>query len=121
MSVLTTHHMDEAEQLYSRLIVIDHDVIVVEDGPSELVWEYAGREMVELCFGFTHNAGATGCAAGTGNHMRILPDRILVCSDDGEAALCTIMGHGLGPDSSLVWRCSLKNVFLRLTGRLLTD
>lgn len=119
--VLTTHHMDEAEQLCDRLIVIDHGVIVAEGSPPELVREHAGREVVELRFGSTRNAGAAERIAGIGNRMETLPDRILVYSDDGEAALRAIMERGLEPTSSLVRRCSLEDVFLRLTGRSLID
>ena len=119
--VLTTHHMDEAEQLCDRLIVIDHGQIVAEGTPPGLVREYAGREVVELRFGSTRNASAAAQLGGVGDRIETLPDRVLIYAADGEGALRAVLERGLEPNSSLVRRCSLEDVFLRLTGRSLID
>ncbi|MBB1572048.1 MAG: ABC transporter ATP-binding protein [Propionibacterium sp.] len=119
--VLTTHHMDEAEQLCDRLIVIDHGQIVAEGTPPGLVREYAGREVVELRFGSTRNASAAAQLGGGGDRIETLPDRVLIYAADGEGALRAVLERGLEPNSSLVRRCSLEDVFLRLTGRSLID
>ena len=119
--VLTTHHMDEAEQLCDRLIVIDHGQIVAEGTPPGLVREYAGREVVELRFGSTRNASAAAQLSGVGDRIETLPDRVLIYAADGEGALRAVLERGLEPNSSLVRRCSLEDVFLRLTGRSLID
>ena len=119
--VLTTHHRDEAEQLCDRLIVIDHGQIVAEGTPPGLVREYAGREVVELRFGSTRNASAAAQLGGVGDRIETLPDRVLIYAADGEGALRAVLERGLEPNSSLVRRCSLEDVFLRLTGRSLID
>ncbi len=119
--VLTTHHMDEAEQLCDRLVVVDHGRIVAEGSPAALVREHAGREVVEMRFGSDRNAAVATSLDGVGDRVEVLPDRILVYATDGEAALERVNALGLHPKSSLVRRCSLEDVFLRLTGRSLID
>lgn len=119
--VITTHHMDEAEQLCDRLIVVDQGLIVAEGTPTHLVREHAGREVVEVRFGTDRNAVVAPQLERTGDRVEVLPDRVLVYSSDGEATLSAIHGQGLEPRSSLVRRCSLEDVFLRLTGRSLVD
>ena len=119
--LLTTHHRDEAEQLCDRLIVVDHGQIVAEGSPADLVREHAGREVVELRFGSSRNAAAAQTITGIGERIEVLPDRVLIYAEDGEAALHAVTGLGLEAISSLVRRCSLEDVFLRLTGRSLID
>ena len=119
--LLTTHHMDEAEQLCDRLIVVDHGRIVAEGTPADLVRKHAGREVVELRFGSTRNNDAARAITGIGDRIEVLPDRVLVYASDAEGALHAVHGLGLEPLSALVRRCSLEDVFLRLTGRSLID
>ena len=119
--VLTTHHMDEAEQLCDRLVVVDHGRIVAEGTPSALVREHAGREVVELRFGSDRNAALAGQLEDVGDRVEILPDRLLVYTADGEATMEAVTAMDLHPKSALVRRCSLEDVFLRLTGRSLVD
>lgn len=119
--LLTTHHMDEAEQLCDRLVVVDNGLIVAEGTPAALVREHAGREVVEMRFGSERNAVIATDLAGIGDRVEVLPDRLLVYASDGEAAMAEVVGRGLHPKSSLVRRCSLEDVFLRLTGRSLVD
>ena len=118
--VVTTHFMDEAEQLCDRLIVMDHGRIVDEGSPAALIRRHVTREVLELRFGSDRNAAMTDELAGFGR-LEILPDRVLVYTDDGEAALDAIRQRGLTPLTSLVRRSSLEDVFLRLTGRSLID
>lgn len=119
--VLTTHHMDEAEQLCDRLVVVDHGEIVAEGTPAGLVREHAGREVVELRFGSDRNAALATRLEGIGDRVEVLPDRLLVYTGDGEATLEAVHQLELSPKSALVRRCSLEDVFLRLTGRSLID
>ncbi|MCC2594226.1 ABC transporter ATP-binding protein [Tessaracoccus sp. OS52] len=119
--LLTTHHMDEAEQLCDRLVVVDKGVIVAEGSPAALVREHAGREVVEMRFGSDRNASVVEQLRGVGDRIEVLPDRLLVYAPDGEAAMAEVVSRGLHPKSSLVRRCSLEDVFLRLTGRSLVD
>ena len=119
--VLTTHFMDEAEQLCDRLVVIDKGRIVAEGSPRELIQRYSTREVVEVRFGSSRNAEMEGVLRSMTDRLEVLPDRILLYDDAGEALLDEINRRGLNPLTSLVRRSSLEDVFLRLTGRSLID
>ena len=119
--VVTTHFMDEAEQLCDRLIVIDHGTIVAEGSPQTLIRDYSTREVVEVRFGSSRNATMEAQMRQLAERIEVLPDRILLYADDGEGLLDEINRRQLNPLTSLVRRSSLEDVFLRLTGRSLID
>jgi len=119
--VITTHYMDEAEQLCDRLMVMDKGKIMAEGSPAELIKKYSSKEVLEVRFGSDNNATVAKQIEGVGERLEILPDRILVYTEDGEKALEEIVKKGLHPLTSLVRRSSLEDVFLRLTGRTLVD
>lgn len=119
--VITTHYMDEAEQLCDRLVVMDKGRIVAEGSPRELIERYSTREVLELRYAPGTNEARADALAGIGDRREILPDRVLVYADDGEEALHEVHRRDAMPDSSLVRRSSLEDVFLRLTGRSLVD
>uniref|UniRef100_UPI0033653EB8 ATP-binding cassette domain-containing protein n=1 Tax=Intrasporangium sp. TaxID=1925024 RepID=UPI0033653EB8 len=119
--VVTTHFMDEAEQLCDRLVVIDRGRIMAEGTPRQLIREHSTREVLEVRFGADRNAAVVAQLEDIGSRIEVLPDRILVYADDGEAALEAVAARGLNPITSLVRRSSLEDVFLRLTGRSLVD
>ncbi len=119
--VLTTHYMDEAEQLCDRLIVMDKGRIMAEGSPAHLIKEYSSKEVLEVRFGSNGNADAAKKLKDVGDRLEVLPDRILVYTENGEKALEQITKLGLDPITSLVRRSSLEDVFLRLTGRTLVD
>jgi lipooligosaccharide transport system ATP-binding protein len=119
--VLTTHYMDEAEQLCDRLVVMDKAKIVAEGSPRRLIEEWSSREVTEMRFpaGVQETLGAE--LEGLGDRVDRLPDRVLVYSGDGEAVAEAVHARGLLPETVLVRRSSLEDVFLRLTGRTLVD
>ncbi|MDP1876342.1 MAG: ABC transporter ATP-binding protein [Actinomycetota bacterium] len=119
--VITTHYMDEAEQLCDRLVVMDHGHVVAEGAPLDLIREHSSREVVEVRFGSDRNAEVAAQLGGVGERREILPDRILVYTGEGERDLQEIVARGFMPVTSLVRRASLEDVFLRLTGRSLAD
>jgi len=119
--VLTTHYMDEAEQLCDRLVVMDGGRIVAEGSPRELIAQHSTREVLELRFPAGTNAEGARSVTDLGERHEILPDRILVYADDGESVLHEVHARGLSPESALVRRSTLEDVFLRLTGRSLVD
>ncbi len=119
--VVTTHYMDEAEQLCDRLVVVDHGRIMAEGTPSALIREYSSREVVELRFGSERNAVVAVQLEGLGERLEVLPDRILIYTANGEEILEHVARAGLHPTTSLVRRSSLEDVFLRLTGRSLIE
>ena len=123
---LTTHYMDEAEQLCDRLVVMDQAKIVAEGSPRQLIDKYVTKEVLELRFNRAENE--TDDSAHLGNRLeglaeRVeqLPDRVLAYTADGEAASAKAHERGLRPASVLVRRSSLEDVFLRLTGRSLVE
>jgi lipooligosaccharide transport system ATP-binding protein len=119
--VITTHYMDEAEQLCDRLIVMDKGQIMAEGAPAELIKKYSSKEVLEVRFGSARNAEVAPMLANLGDRVETLPDRILIYAEDGEAVLEQIHKMGLEPQTELVRRSSLEDVFLRLTGRTLVD
>ena len=119
---LTTHYMDEAEQLCDRLVVMDKATIVAEGSPRELIARHATREVLELRFPVDARPASDDPAfAGLAQRVETLPDRTLLYTDDGEAAAVAVHERGLRPETVLVRRSSLEDVFLRLTGRTLVD
>ncbi|NIH81727.1 lipooligosaccharide transport system ATP-binding protein [Amycolatopsis viridis] len=118
--IVTTHYMDEAEQLCDRLVVMDGGRIVAEGSPAELILRYSTREVVELRFAPGEEVPA-GRVADLAERVEVLPDRLLLYTANGEAALEQVHERGVRPLSSLVRRGSLEDVFLRLTGRTLVD
>ncbi len=121
--VLTTHYMDEAEQLCDRLVVMDGGKIVAEGSPRSLIETYSTAEVVELRFpdGLDLNADYAAKMSGIGERVDPLPDRVLLYADDGDAALTEVHQRGLTPSSVLIRRSTLEDVFLHLTGRTLVD
>jgi lipooligosaccharide transport system ATP-binding protein len=119
--VLTTHYMDEAEQLCDRLVVMDRGRIVAEGSPRELIARHAEREVVELRFPPGYENGVVARLEGVGERIEALADRILIGSADGDATLEAVHARGLEPDSVLVRRSTLEDVFLSITGRTLVD
>jgi len=119
--VITTHYMDEAEQLCDRLIVMDKGKIMAEGSPADLIKRFASKEVLEVRFGSSKNFEAAEMISHIGHRTEVLPDRILIYSENGEADLQAILAMGLEPITSLVRRSSLEDVFLRLTGRTLIE
>jgi lipooligosaccharide transport system ATP-binding protein len=119
--VLTTHYMDEAEQLCDRLVVMDKAKIVAEGSPRDLIERYSTREVAELRFAPGIAETLDGRLDGIAERVEHLPDRILLYADDGEAAAVAVHQRGLKPETVLVRRSSLEDVFLRLTGRSLIE
>jgi lipooligosaccharide transport system ATP-binding protein len=119
--VLTTHYMDEAEQLADRLVVMDRGVIAAEGSPLDLIRAYSTREVAELRFPVGDHDATADKVADLGERIEVLPDRILVYSDDGEQVIEEVHSRGLRPLATLVRRSTLEDVFLRLTGRTLVD
>jgi lipooligosaccharide transport system ATP-binding protein len=119
--VLTTHYMDEAEQLCDRLVVMDKGRIVAEGSPRELIGRYSTREVVELRFRDERSFDLSTRVDGLVHRIETLPDRMLLYTDDGDATADRVHELGIHPQSVLVRRSTLEDVFLHLTGRTLVD
>ena len=119
--IITTHYMDEAEQLCDRLVVMDHGTIVAEGPPRDLIAHHSTREVVELRFDTDSPEAVNARLTSFAQRVEILPDRILLYVDAGDDTLREIHDAGIVPASALVRRSSLEDVFLHLTGRTLVD
>jgi lipooligosaccharide transport system ATP-binding protein len=129
--ILTTHYMDEAEQLCDRLVVMDAGRIAAEGSPEDLIRRYSTLEVLEVRFGLDEHAQAAEkiadlVRAGTrlpAQRAEVLPDRVLLYThtQDGAAALTAVRVTGLAPVTTLIWRSTMEDVFLQLTGRSLED
>ena len=119
--IITTHYMDEAEQLCDRLVVMDKAEIVAAGTPRELIEKYATREVLELRIPDGVRSSLDGRLDGLAERVEELPDRYLLYADDGEQALEGIHALEIPIDSALVRRATLEDVFLRLTGRSLVE
>ncbi|MFD0558664.1 lipooligosaccharide transport system ATP-binding protein [Stackebrandtia endophytica] len=122
--ILTTHYMDEAEQLCDRLVIMDGGRIASEGSPRELIERHVTKEVVELRFNGRHTGELSDIADkldGISGQVDPLPDRILLYSDDAETAVAEVHARGLEPSSVLERRATLEDVFLRLTGRSLIE
>ena len=119
--IITTHFMDEAEQLCDRLVVMEKGKIMAEGSPAELIKQYATREVLEVRFGSDRNKEVAPILREMCDRIEELPDRILLYVEDGELLLEAIAAKKLHPNTSLVRRSSLEDVFLRLTGRSLIE
>ncbi len=119
--LLTTHYMDEAEQLCDRLVVMDSGRVVAEGAPRELISRHATREVVELRVPPADEQAALAVLRSLGERTEVLPDRILVYADDGDAFVRAVHARGVEPTSVLTRRATLEDVFLRLTGRALVE
>ena len=119
--VLTTHYMDEAEQLCDRLVVMDGGQIVAEGSPLDLIRTHSTREVAELRFGVGEHEALAAKVEDLAERVEVLPDRLLLYTSDGEEALARVHERGLSPAAVLVRRSTLEDVFLRLTGRTLVD
>jgi lipooligosaccharide transport system ATP-binding protein len=119
--VVTTHYMDEAEQLCDRLVVMDGGRIVAHGSPAELIAAHSSREVVELRFPPGAQPRAEAAVGGLVERVEVLPDRLLLYTDDGDDTLAEVTDLDLRPTTTLVRRSTLEDVFLRLTGRSLID
>jgi lipooligosaccharide transport system ATP-binding protein len=119
--IITTHYMDEAEQLCDRLVVMDGGKIVAEGSPSELISRYSTREVLELRFAPGAQEAVVPSVVDLADRVEVLPDRLLLYTKDGEGALTAVHQREVRPLSSLVRRSTLEDVFLHLTGRTLVD
>jgi lipooligosaccharide transport system ATP-binding protein len=120
--VITTHYMDEAEQLCDRLVIMDEGRIVAEGSPRQLIDRHSTREVVELRFAAPEQQDtAVPRLDGLGSRIEPVADRVLIYTDRGDDTVAAVSERGLHPESVLVRRSSLEDVFLLLTGRSLDE
>ncbi len=119
--IITTHYMDEAEQLCDRLVIMDKAKIVAEGSPRDLIATHSPREVVELRFTTGEQEEAAAQLEGIAKRMEVLPDRVLLYTDDADRTTLDLHERGIFSEALLERRSTLEDVFLRLTGRTLVD
>jgi lipooligosaccharide transport system ATP-binding protein len=119
--IITTHYMDEAEQLCDRLVVMDKAKIAAEGSPAELIAQYSTREVVELRFPPGEQETAMAKLEGAAVRVEALPDRVLLYTANGDETTNEVTARGIHPEATIVRRSTLEDVFLRLTGRTLIE
>lgn len=119
--IITTHYMDEAEQLCDRLVIMDKGKIVAEGSPRQLIEQYSSREVLEMRFAVGVQETIVDRLQDMAMRIEVLPDRVLLYTDDGDETAAEASRRGLQPESVVVRRSTLEDVFLRLTGRTLVD
>ncbi len=119
--IITTHYMDEAEQLCDHLVVMDKAKIVAEGSPRQLIDQHSTKEVLELRFTDAVRDSLNGRLDGLADRIETLPDRLLLYTADGERTLEQVNQREIPIESALVRRSSLEDVFLRLTGRTLVE
>ncbi len=119
--IITTHFMDEAEQLCDRLVVMDKGKIVAAGSPRSLIERYSTKEVIEIRFPLGIQETVEDQFDGLAKRVEILPDRILLYTDNGDEAIRQVHERGFQPESMMDRRSTLEDVFLRLTGRSLID
>ena len=119
--IITTHYMDEAEQLWDHLVVMDKAKIVAEGSPRQLIDQHSTREVLELRVTDAVRDGLDGQLETLADRVEALPDRFLLYTADGERTLEQVNQRQIPIESALVRRSSLEDVFLRLTGRSLVE
>ena len=119
--IITTHYMDEAEQLCDRLVIMDKGRIVTEGSPRELIEQHSRREVLEMRFAVGTQEEYAGRLEGLAPRVEILPDRVLLYTDDADATADAVAAQGIAPESTVSRRSTLEDVFLRLTGRTLVE
>jgi len=119
--IITTHYMDEAEQLCDRLVIMDKGKIVAEGSPRQLIEQHSTREVLELRFEVGTQDKHADELTDLGSRIEILPDRVLLYTDDADKAFDEVHGRGLRPESTVSRRATLEDVFLHLTGRSLVE
>ena len=119
--IITTHYMDEAEQLCDRLVIMDKGKIVAEGSPRALIEQHSTREVLELRFPVGTQEQHAAELEGMASRTEILPDRVLLYTDDADRTSEEVHGRGIAPESTVSRRATLEDVFLHLTGRTLVD
>jgi ABC-2 type transport system ATP-binding protein len=119
--LLTTHYLDEADQLAARLAIVDRGRVVVEGTPDELKRELRGDAMhVELATGGQELNGALS-GLELVRDVSVEGHVLRARADDGARAIPAVLqaleAHGVGVAAVRVARPSLDDVYLRYTGR----
>ena len=119
--VLTTHYMDEAEQLCDRLVVMDRGRIAREGTPAELIAAEVGREALELRVATSDVAELLARLGGAVDGHQIRGEVLNLYSDDAEALFVRARATGVALELQMVRRATLEDVFLAVTGHRLHD
>lgn len=119
--IVTTHYMDEAQQLCDRIAIMDQGRIVDEGVPEDLIQRHIGREVLELRVTETMRSQVLAITSSMVKGYDSYRDLLVLYTDEAEKALEKIKDSDINADYTLIRRSGLEDVFLKLTGRRLTE
>jgi ABC-2 type transport system ATP-binding protein len=124
--VLTTHYMEEADELCDRLAIIDHGKILIEDTPAALKASIGGDKIIDLKLGQDGAAGeivqrVMKVAGVTSAEVTEAGVRVFAKSGEGIITHIVNASDGLGVRDLATTEPSLETVFIRMTGRDLRE
>lgn len=118
--IVTTHYMDEAQQLCDRIVIMDRGEIMEEGRPSELIEKHVGREVLEIRLPeqvISSISKDDPLIRGFDAYR----DTLMLYSDDADQLWDKMQAKGVNTDYASVRRSTLEDVFLKLTGRRLIE
>ena len=119
--ILTTHYMEEAARLCDRLVIMEGGRIVTEGSPKRLIEEHVSPQVLE----FRGRDGSLGklheVVEMEADAVERSGDSLLVYASDADALLEKVRRSGVEVENTVYRQAGLEDVFLRLTGRSLTD
>lgn len=119
--IVTTHYMDEAEQLCDRLAIMDQGQIVENDTPQNLVQKHIGREVLEIRVSEKEKSQILSLNTELIKGHDSFRDLLILYSDEADQLLDVIKNTTINTDYTTVRRSGLEDVFLKLTGRRLNE
>lgn len=114
--VLTTHNMEEAQQLCDEIAIMDYGRVIASGTPEELIRRHCGGVTVVLP---SKNVG--GLNFRPSDRHQFLQNRVEIMTDDLNGCVTDLIAQNINLEDMIVRSPNLEDVFLKLTGRHLRE